>query len=193
MHPLNKLKKQFNTEIYNTIFHKIQSKIITFRNSEISGCSFENGKIKFYLYKSNISSTLFHEIDISSSLFYADNLSHTLFSKVNFSHSSLSFKKCNGVEFSECLFDECIVGQNFFEEISDPKNFNIGYQQITQEYDLINEVNSISGSTNPIWILRSKQKGKVPNPVINIEPDAVIVLNNPWERLGRCQQIRHFD
>jgi hypothetical protein len=177
----------FDTEIYNTTFHNIKSNIFHCRDSKISGCSFQKGKINFNLHTSDISSTLFHDIDISSASFFTENLSFVLFDKVNFSHSFFKFKKCSYVEFVDCKFDECIVDDYFFREISNPSNCNLGYQKIMNEYDLIQEVNPRSGSTTPIWILRNKKTGNGPRPVHRIEPSAAIIMNDPWMRVGRCK------
>ncbi len=177
----------FETKIYNTTFHNIKSNIIHCRDSRISGCSFQKGKIQFNLHTSDISSTLFHDIDISSASFFTNELSFVLFDKVNFSYSFFKFKKCSYVEFVDCNFDECIVNEYFFSELSNPTNFILGYQKIMIEYDLIQEVNSRSENNLPIWILRNKNTGKLTRPVHKIGPESIIAMNDPWMRVGRCK------
>jgi len=175
------------TEIYNVQFHSTKSNKITCHGSTISGCVFQYGKIFFNLHTTNISSTLFKDINLTSSSFFATELSFIFFDTVDFSHSYFKFTKCQFVEFKGCIFDECIVNENFFDVISDKENKNIGYQDIIQQYELVFEISPRTGNNNPVWILRNRAKVKAQRPIHRIEIEDTVSIIDPWIRAGRCQ------
>ena len=176
------------SNLFNVTFINSKTYYFTFRDGNISGCGFINGRIIFILHTSDLYNNLFKEIDLRSSRFFIKKIGFCIFENVDFSYSYFNFESCDLVEFINCRFDECIVFEEFYKVLSNGNPGNVGVASIINKYDLIEIDNPWTGEQKNVWILRNKNTTDNSKPPIRVfGKDDTISIISPWQRVGRCQ------